>query len=77
MMAKFQQVWMDEHTNYLIENASNMSDSQLVLDINLKFNTTFTKGAVRKKRQRLGIKKVGYRGHHRIIPNDIIEFGVP
>lgn len=60
-------VWSEEEERFIIDNAGAMNDEYLHEAINQHFKTTRKFSAVRKKRQRLGVKKGPGRGNNIII----------
>lgn len=60
-------LWTEEENKYIKENAASMSDEQMAISLSTLFNKNFTTGATRKQRQRLGIKKSGYRGFFNVV----------
>lgn len=63
--------WSQEEIEFIKNNAPIYSDDRLTLELGNHFNKAYSKGAVRKCRQRLKIKKAGYRGHFAIVDNTI------
>lgn len=61
--------YSDEENQYIRDNASTFNDEKLAHNMSIKFNKTFSKGATRKQRQRLGIKKTGHRGYFKVEEN--------
>lgn len=60
-------VWGWRHLEFLEQNAHLYNDGDLTQELNMKFDTRFTKSAVRKMRQRLGLKKEGYRSFSQLV----------
>ena len=58
--------WDDKQTQFLIDNVNTYSDEKMALELQSVFNKVFTRDAVRKHRQRLGLKKEGYRGYFKL-----------
>jgi len=59
-------VWTDEEVTYLKENAHRLKDAVLAKRLEVISGRPVTLHCLRKKRARLGIKKVGGRGVVRI-----------
>lgn len=59
--------YSDEENKYIKDNAANYNDEDLARSMSIVFNKNFSKGATRKQRQRLGIKKSGHRGHFKVL----------
>lgn len=59
--------WSQEEIDFIKKYASIYSDDRLTIELGTCFNKAYSKGAVRKCRQRLKIKKTGYRGHFEIV----------
>jgi hypothetical protein len=56
--------WTEELFDVIREKAQNMTDETLAYEIMKLTGKTMTLGAVRKMRQRIGVKKVGGRVPH-------------
>lgn len=54
--------WTEEAKQYIIDNAGHMKDSELAKKLTEKCKRSITLDAVRKVRQKLGIKKKHGRG---------------
>lgn len=61
-MARYSQ----EEKQFIIDNSVYYNDEELAKMMSLHFNKQYTKQATRKKRQRLGVQKSGYRGHFKV-----------
>lgn len=59
--------YVDEENQYIKDNSTNYNDEDLARNMSIAFNKSFSKGAIRKQRQRLGIKKYGHRGHFKVL----------
>lgn len=59
-------VWKTDEIEFIKSHARLYSDEQLTIELNTRFNRSFTKHSVRKQRQRLNVKKVGHRGYFRV-----------
>ena len=59
--------YTDEENQYIRDNSATYNDEDLAREMSIAFNKNFSKGATRKQRQRLGIKKSGHRGHFKIV----------
>lgn len=55
--------WNIAETQFLKENVHQLTDEQLAAELTKITGQTFTMTSVRRKRQRLGLKKVQGRGH--------------
>lgn len=64
--------YTDEENQYIRDNAANYNDEQLAREMSIHFNKSYSKGATRKQRQRLGIKKYGHRGFFKV-EEDVTE----
>lgn len=63
--------WNNDEIDFIKKNACIYSDDRLTVELGTHFNKAYSKGAVRKCRQRLKIKKTGYRGHFEIVEQSI------
>lgn len=55
--------WTSEENKFIVAHAPKLSDAELVSALNIRFDTNRKFYAVRKQRQRLGLKKGFGRGH--------------
>ena len=59
--------WNDAQIQYIKDNVATMNDKDLTRALSIKFDKNFTLSATRKQRQRLKLKKMGYRGFSKLI----------
>lgn len=59
---RFKNVWNHERQQFIINNATIMSDAEMARKLSVRSKYDFTTAAVRQKRQLLGLKKKGGRG---------------
>lgn len=62
--------WEEQENQYIRENAVKLSDEKLAQEMSTLFSKVYTKGAVRKQRQRLQITKKGHRGFFKVIDRE-------
>jgi hypothetical protein len=62
-----QQVWTQAEKTYIINNANKLSDAQISVELTRITGRTITPNCVKKKRQKLKIKKIRGRKKGQII----------
>lgn len=61
--------YSEDENQYIRDNSATYNDEELARQMSINFNKIFSKGATRKQRQRLGIKKSGHRGFFKVEEN--------
>lgn len=56
-------MWTKATLEYLINNSNTMSDEAMAAELTKMLGIPFKKDQVTKRRQRLGLKKIGGRGN--------------
>ena len=64
-------IWTPQEVSYLKENAGIYTDEKLAKEMQSLFSRDFSISALRKKRQRLNIKKVAHRSYFKVLNNDV------
>lgn len=68
--------WTEELFDVIREKAQNMTDEALAHEIVKLTGKVMTLGAVRKMRQRIGVKKVGGRSPHVVVPAEPVNIEI-
>jgi ribosomal protein S24E len=66
--------WTEHEKNYVYQNASTMTDKEIAAFLTKTCGRTVTLNAVRKIRQKMGIKKASGRGYCKIKPKQNEKF---
>lgn len=66
--------WSINEENYLKENVNTLTDEKIAEELTKRTGKTFTMLSVRKKRQKLGLKKAQGRGYCHITQDTLDKF---